>query len=224
MKEELLSTDPAVAVKPTADLRKEADRITAINTGVAVGAGLIPLPALDAAAVLGVQINMIRLISGVYHVEFRENIAKSIVGSLAGSIAAFSIVKAIPVVGTVLGSLALSISSGASTYALGKVFTQHFDQGGTLLNFDPVKSREFFAKEFEAGRIYASKVAGEAKEAVSGKADGAEKEKSGFFSNLFDGRKKNQEKTERLQMMETSKDLQASVAHLKKEVASLKKH
>jgi len=56
--------------------------------------------------------------------------------------------------GQPLGGVAVSLAGATATYALGRVFTQHFDQGGTLLDFDPISSREYFEKEYERGRIF----------------------------------------------------------------------
>ena len=48
------------------------------------------------------------------------------------------------------------IVMGASTYAVGKVFVQHFEMGGTLLDFDPTKTKEFFAREYKEGQKVAA--------------------------------------------------------------------
>ena len=65
---------------------------------------------------------------------------------------AASAVKLIPLVGSLSGMLALPIVAGASTYALGKVFVVHFETGGTLLDFDPEKTREYFAAKYKEGQ------------------------------------------------------------------------
>jgi hypothetical protein len=39
--------------------------------------------------------------------------------------------------------------ASASTYAVGKVFIQHFATGGTFLDFDPDKVKAHFAAEVE---------------------------------------------------------------------------
>lgn len=218
MKEELSTTATDLTLKPTADLKKEADRITQRNSLFAAGVGLIPIPMLDTAAVLGVQINMIRTISQLYHVEFRENVVKSIIGSLVGSIGTVSLVKAIPVIGTMLGGVTVSVAGAASTYALGKVFTQHFDQGGTLLNFDPIQSREYFAKEFEAGRMYSSDVTEVEKDVNK------EKEATSSIFDLINGKKKKQDDAERKEIIQTNKDLLLAVAQLREEIAAMKKN
>ena len=88
---------------------------------------------------------------------------KTIIGGLLGSLVpaglargASSLIKAIPGVGTVLGVLAAPVFTTASTYAVGKVFIQHFEAGGNVLNFDPEAMREHFKAEFEEGVSKAS--------------------------------------------------------------------
>lgn len=46
---------------------------------------------------------------------------------------------------------AMSAISGAITYAIGQVFIQHFESGGTFLDFDPKKVKEYFMEQFEEG-------------------------------------------------------------------------
>jgi hypothetical protein len=48
-------------------------------------------------------------------------------------------------------------SSAAFTYAVGKVFLQHFASGGTFLDFDPKTVREYFAKMFDEGKLVVAK-------------------------------------------------------------------
>ena len=48
------------------------------------------------------------------------------------------------------------LTSGASTWALGKVFIQHFESGGTFLDFNPEKVREYYKVQFEEGRKMAA--------------------------------------------------------------------
>ena len=125
-----------------------------------LGAGVIPIPLVDMAAVTGVQLKMIKEISRVYDVEFSEVKGKSIITSLLGSIipnslsagALGSAFKLIPVIGWYAGSVSMSAFSGAATYAIGKVFIQHFASGGTFLEFNPDTMRQHFKEEFEKGK------------------------------------------------------------------------
>ena len=124
----------------------------------ATGLGLIPIPAVDAAGILGIQVVMIKDIAKIYQIPFKEHRIKSLLGSLIGSVGTFGAIKAIPGVGSIIGGAAVSISAAASTYAIGHLFAQHFAQGGTLLNFDPVKSRLYFQELYEEGVIKSDKL------------------------------------------------------------------
>jgi len=113
-------------------------------------AGLIPLPLVDMAAVGGVQLYMLRRLSEIYKIPFSENIGKSIVSSLAGAVipvttaaTAGSIMKGVPIVGTVIGALTMPAVAVGATWIIGKVFIKHFASGGTLLEFNPSDYREF---------------------------------------------------------------------------------
>ncbi|MCB2198619.1 DUF697 domain-containing protein [bacterium] len=124
-----------------------------------MGAGLIPVPLVDMAAVTGVQMKMVADISKEYDVKFSENRSRSIIISLLGSLVpnAFargfvgSLLKALPLVGTIAGTLSMSLFSGAATYAIGQVFVQHFELGGTLLDFDADKMKAYFEEQFKEG-------------------------------------------------------------------------
>jgi uncharacterized protein (DUF697 family) len=64
-----------------------------------------------------------------------------------------SMFKVLPGFGAVVGGLlAFPAISGAVTYALGKVFVKHFEEGGTLLDLNVEKMREFFASQYQLGR------------------------------------------------------------------------
>jgi len=131
-----------------------------------MGAGLIPVPLVDIAAVSAVQLKMIKDMSDIYGVKFSENKGKSILSALLGSIVpnslarggVGSILKMLPVVGSVMGGVSMSLFSGASTYAVGKAFVQHFESGGTFLDFDPVKVKDYFFSKFEEGKEIAKEM------------------------------------------------------------------
>jgi uncharacterized protein (DUF697 family) len=130
-----------------------------------MGAGLIPFPWLDVGVLAGVQLKLVHRLSEHYDVKFSENLVKSVIAALLGTITADSLrrgafttlIKSIPVVG-VLGVISMPIYAGATTYAIGKVFIQHFESGGTFLDFDPKKVKEHFAKLYEEGKSAASKM------------------------------------------------------------------
>jgi uncharacterized protein (DUF697 family) len=123
----------------------------------ALGGGLIPAPAIDLVAITGVQVLMLRALAKEYDVPFSKNRGKTLVSSLLGGYLPTrlgvgglgSLVKAIPVVGTYLGVATVGAFATASTYAVGKVFIQHFESGGTFLDFDPDAVREHFQAEMD---------------------------------------------------------------------------
>jgi len=122
-------------------------------------AGLIPLPFVDAAAVGGVQIAMLRRLSQIYQVPFSKNLGRALIAGIAGAmipassvIGAASVVKGMPIVGTAIGAVAMPTLSAGATYAIGMAFIQHFASGGTLLDFRPPDYREFIKAQKEAYR------------------------------------------------------------------------
>lgn len=119
-------------------------------------AGLIPVPFVDVAAVGGVQVEMLRRLSRIYDVPFSENIGKALIASLAGAmipatsgIGAASMLKAVPVFGTIASGFVMPLLSSGASYAIGKAFIQHFESGGTLLDFNPPDYREFLRRQKE---------------------------------------------------------------------------
>ena len=102
------------------------------------------MPFVDAAAVGGVQVQMLRRLSQIYEVPFSENRGKVLIAATAGAllpststIGIYSTVKAVPFLGTIVGGLAMPVLSAGATYAIGQAFIKHFESGGTLLDFTP---------------------------------------------------------------------------------------
>jgi uncharacterized protein (DUF697 family) len=131
-----------------------------------MGAAIIPLPVVDTAAIVGVQLKMLHSLSKIYGVPFSDNAGKSVLASLVGGVGAASVargtfgslVKLVPIVGPIVGAVTLPVLAGASTYAVGKVFVQHFEAGGTFLDFDPAKVRKYFEKVYSEGAKVAEEV------------------------------------------------------------------
>ena len=136
-----------------------------------MGAGLVPVPILDLVAVSGVQLKMLFEISKIYGIPFQESRVKAVIASLVGFIVpnslacgvAGSAMKGIPGLGTVAGASAMVLFSAAATWALGKVFIQHFESGGTFLDFDPDTVKEYFQAQFREGQKIAETVPAEEK-------------------------------------------------------------
>jgi len=107
-----------------------------------------------------VQLTMLQRLSKLYGVPYSENLGKAAVISLASSIGgpgaaltiAASMVKIVPFFGTLAGGLSVPATFGAFTFAVGKVFTQHFESGGTFLDFRASAYRDYFREMFGRGK------------------------------------------------------------------------
>jgi len=132
----------------------------------AMGAGLVPIPWVDMVAIAGVQLKMLSDLAGKYKIPFSESRGKAIIGTLVGTVVPGQLaagflggaVKMIPFVGFVT----VPAFAGASTYALGKVFEQHFASGGTFLDFNPEEVRKHFQELYQKGKKEAKHLASEA--------------------------------------------------------------
>ena len=118
--------------------------------------GLIPLPFVDVLAVGGLQLQMLRRLSQIYDVQFSENRGKAVIASLAGTMipvtsgmGAASALKGVPLLGMIASAFVMPVLSAGATYAIGKAFVQHFESGGTLLDFNPPDYKEFIKAQKE---------------------------------------------------------------------------
>jgi uncharacterized protein (DUF697 family) len=124
----------------------------------------IPIPFVDLAAIMAAQLKMLHSISQQYAVPFSQDIVKSLVTTLiSGTISATttasfsSLIKSVPVVGSIAGFLSSATLYSATTYALGKIFIQHFESGGTFLDFEPEQMRQHFQELLEEGQQFIAK-------------------------------------------------------------------
>ena len=124
-----------------------------------MGVGLIPYPLVDMVALFGIQLYLVKKMSEEYDIPFKQEMGKSIISSLAGGFlpsslggAVASIVKFIPIIGQTTGAVTMPVMSGAATYAIYKVFVQHFESGGNFLDLDPVKVKSYFSEQYAKGK------------------------------------------------------------------------
>ena len=156
------------------DRQVNASKIVQNHIVWSMGAGLIPVSIADLFAVSAIQLDMVRQLSKLYDIDFKETEGKAYITALTGSALArlgASAIKILPGVGSVIGGLSMSVLSGASTYALGEVFKKHFETGGTFLDFDVERLKKFYNEKFEKGK----KVAEDIKETTEKKQAAVEK-------------------------------------------------
>lgn len=144
------------------NLKEKAEGIVTTNVLWSMGAGLIPIPFLDSAAVLGIQLDLVKQLARNYGIDASETTFRSIIATLTAGYAtrmgvdyAARLIKFIPVIGTFAGGVAMAVLSGASTYAVGQVFIKHFDTGGDMFSFNADSFKTFYEEQFEKGKKYA---------------------------------------------------------------------
>jgi len=131
--------------------------------------GVLPMPLIDLALLITIQIRMLEQLARLYQLPFSNDLGKALISSLVGGIVPTSagfgttgmLLKSIPGIGGLLNLLFMPAFAWAATYAVGRIFIQHFESGGTFLTFDPVAVRDHFRKEFE--NEYAARSAAPAK-------------------------------------------------------------
>ena len=141
----------------------EAERLVQYYSVGGTAIGLVPLPLLDMAGLVVVQLKMLHALAGLYRIDFRADLGRSAIASLLGGVLpstlapslAASLGKLIPGAGQLLGAGTQAVVGGAVTYAVGKVFIQHFAAGGTFLTFDPEAVQDYFEQQLEAGKARA---------------------------------------------------------------------
>jgi len=128
-------------------------------TIAAAAAGAIPMPGADVVAVSAIQTDMVIELADVHGLkvsrEWGRHIAVMLTGSMAisaGARTVFSAIKAIPVLGSVLGGGTSAVASAVTTYAIGRTVAKHFRKGGTLNNTVIPKLRETVAHHVSHSR------------------------------------------------------------------------
>ena len=138
------------------DRSAQAAKLVRNHMFASVASGILPIPILDVGILAAIQLRMLKKLADLYEVDFSEQRANAIIGSLAGMGVAAT-------VGGVLLSLLPSFAKAvvgigtltlppASTYALGQVFIKHFDTGGTFMTFDEERAKEDYKEKLVEGK------------------------------------------------------------------------
>jgi len=164
----------------TEKLADEADQIIKNHVWFSTVPGWLPIPFIDLAAITAVQIDMIRQLCEIYEKDYSAQRGKAVTlalfNTIGGRLPAYAIrsgLKSVPVLGWWLGGVSLAAFAGASTYATGIVFKEHFDKGGTLKDINPESFKEFYKKQFNKGK----EVVEEVVEDMKDKEDKEDKDK-----------------------------------------------
>jgi len=160
---------------PSIGKEEEAHAVIRKNMYWSMGLSIVPVPIFDAIAVAGLQARALNELSNLYDIPYSKHLVKNILASLVtglgavylGSMLMHSALKFVPVVGQIASIAATPAMAGALTYAIGVVFVQHFESGGTFLDFDPKAVRSFFREKYEEGlKIVGDKIVGNSGKSV----------------------------------------------------------
>lgn len=152
------ATIEATEVQANSNARLDAaSKIISEATKWSAVASIIPVPSLDLVAIGAVQVKLVTDIAKLYGSDFTHESIKALVSALLGTLIPSgaskalvgSAAKSIPGYGTVIGFVSLAAFSSAATYAIGKIFVRHFENGGTLADFSPEAVKADLKNEFQ---------------------------------------------------------------------------
>lgn len=151
------------------DIDAQADDIVKEYVVYSMGTGFIPAPIVDLIGLIGLQVKMVHSLSRHYGVAFSERRVRSILYSMLGGIIPVagvgllaSAVKFIPVIGQAAGGISMATLAGASTYAVGRIFANHFARNGDLDNLDVEQAKEDLKSGMEEAKTKAGTIQKEA--------------------------------------------------------------
>lgn len=136
-----------------------------------VAAGLGALPVVDLVAVSAVQAKLLHSLALLYGQRWDRSTVTEFLGLAGAGIASSyvarwlsrAVVKVIPFWGQTIGAVWGASSSGATTYALGKIAIYFFERRKNGLNVDADTLRRIYAEELERGAaVLKSRLRGQA--------------------------------------------------------------
>ncbi len=139
--------------------RAACQRIVIENVFWSASVGLVPVPLVDVVGITAIQLKMVNEISIEYGIKFSRNRAKALITALSSGVGmmAVSSFKLIPGIGSTGSGIGMSMMGGALTYAVGTLFIEHFETGGTLEDLDLKQARERMETLAEEGKTVMTK-------------------------------------------------------------------
>ncbi|HIE59253.1 MAG TPA: DUF697 domain-containing protein [Hydrogenothermaceae bacterium] len=149
------------------NLTSKANRTVKIHSIISGGLGVIPLPPLSVAMIIANNLKMLHKLSRTYGVKYRKDIGKEAISSFlvgCGTVSIsgrliWAIGTVAPITAPIVSVVTIPIFATSATYAIGQIFIQHFESGGTFLSFDPEKVRGHYAELFKKGKKLAEREA-----------------------------------------------------------------
>lgn len=155
---EVVDTAPPAGETHAVDAA-EVDKILRQSVYAAMGIGILPLPFVNVAAVTADNLLMTRKLAALYNVDFKEGVAKKIIASVIGAGVSTlatplveSVVAGIPLIGLPLVIGTKPVLNGTTTYALGRMFITHFENGGSFVGANVDAMKASFTDAFKNSR------------------------------------------------------------------------
>jgi uncharacterized protein (DUF697 family) len=175
---------PEAATLSDDDIARQltAESLTKDYVLASVAASIVPVAIFDIAAVVAIQMRMIQKLSQLYGKPFSDKMGRKVIYALAGGVLGYgagyavaaSATKLIPGIGWMVGMVSLPVVAGASTYAVGRSIARHYEDGGSLMDFDASKMRAFYKEQFEKGKELAKRARDRTKSGAEAAADTVE--------------------------------------------------
>lgn len=153
-----------VAVVAVPSSQGNVDDIVRGHVIWAMGAGLIPLPLFDIAAVTAIQLDALKKLAAEEGIDYSTDGGKQFVTALTGGTFArlgASLIKAIPGVGSVIGGLSMSAMSAASTYAICQVALTQFRSHRSFRSVALDDAKRLYEQALVKGKAFVKSLEGE---------------------------------------------------------------
>ena len=121
-------------------------------------ASLIPVPIVDLAAMVTIQVKMIQEISKLYKVPLSEEKAKKTVAVLLAnvpSLSFMSLAKLAPGIGYLAVTIPLTTINVTNTYAVGKILAHHFESGHAVDSLGSRSQKAVLQSTLADGKAFA---------------------------------------------------------------------
>jgi uncharacterized protein (DUF697 family) len=153
---QLLEAEIKLSASALQNQHVNAQNIVKTHMVAASSLAILPVPLFDIATLTGTQLNMLRTLSSHYNLDFDEQKSKAILTSLiSGSLPLVTVVglssvsKLVPGIGSIGGGISMTVLTSATVYATGQVFISHFENGGSLDDFEAKHWKAFFVNSLE---------------------------------------------------------------------------
>lgn len=155
---------PAMKRDPEQEDRAQSAIRTAALLGT--GAGMLPVPGLDIAALTGIHVKMCHDLADIYGVDMEGKTLRTTVTSAISSVATSLLSTGIARITSVngfmkffLGGMTNAALSGLMTAEFGQVYKQHFEAGGSLDDLSLTSFISHINEQIKAGEFNPGKFA-----------------------------------------------------------------